>query len=145
MKTAHHHCQCNSKKRTLLDSEHVPLFVLCSSFSTSFDQSLYENASERNIITIKIEALFSFFLQAIFGRCSTRSIIDIPENIVGGKRNSANYLVALLPHWSPFGDFGPHGDQNVFFSPHLVPIYFQSPHFLHFRLKNVSKVSAATI
>ena len=27
----------------------------------------------------------------------------------------------------------------------LVPIFFQSPHFLHFRLKNTSKVSAATI
>ena len=51
----------------------------------------------------------------------------------------------LLPRWSPFGDFGPHGDQNEFFGPHLVPIYFQSPHFLHFRLKNASKVSAATI
>ena len=27
----------------------------------------------------------------------------------------------------------------------LVPIFFQSPHFLHFRPKNASKVSAATI
>ena len=27
----------------------------------------------------------------------------------------------------------------------LVPILFQSPHFPHFRLKNASKVSAATI
>ena len=52
---------------------------------------------------------------------------------------------ALLPRWSPFGDFSPHGDQNEFFGPHLVPIYFQSPHFLNFRLKNASKVSAATI
>ena len=54
-------------------------------------------------------------------------------------------LVPIWGLWSPFGDFGPHGDQNEFFGPHLVPIYFQSPHFLHFRLKNASKVSAATI
>ena len=53
--------------------------------------------------------------------------------------------IALLPRWSPFGDFGPHGDQNEIFGPHLVPILFQSPHFPHFRLKNASKVSAATI
>ena len=59
--------------------------------------------------------------------------------VVGGRAQP------LLPRWSPFGDFGPHGDQNEFFGPHLVPIYFQSPHFLHFRLKNASKVSAATI
>ena len=26
---------------------------------------------------------------------------------------------ALLSHWSPFGDFGPHGDQNLFFGPHF--------------------------
>ena len=25
----------------------------------------------------------------------------------------------LLPRWSPFGDFGPHGDQNEFFPFHL--------------------------
>ena len=37
-----------AKNRTLLDSEHVPLFVLCSSFSTSSDQSLYENTSEKH-------------------------------------------------------------------------------------------------
>ena len=48
---------------------------------------------------------------------------------------------ALLPRWSPFGDFGPHGDQIKFFGPH----FFQSPHFLHLRLKNASKVSVATI
>ena len=48
---------------------------------------------------------------------------------------------ALLPRWSPLGDFGPHGDQNEFFGP----LFFQSPHFLHFRPKNASKVSAATI
>ena len=46
----------------------------------------------------------------------------------------------LLPRWSPFGDFGPHGDQNEIYGPH----FFQSPHFLHFRLKNASKVGAAT-
>ena len=59
--------------------------------------------------------------------------------------NHIHLYLPLLPHWSPFGDFGPHGDQNEFFGPHLVPIYFQSPHFLNFRLKNASKVSAATI
>ena len=51
---------------------------------------------------------------------------------------------ALLPRWSSFGDFGPHRDQYEFFGPHLVPICFQSPHFLHFRLKNALKVNAAT-
>ena len=32
---------------------------------------------------------------------------------------------SLLPRWSPFGDFGPHGDKNKFFGPHFffkVPI-----------------------
>ena len=48
---------------------------------------------------------------------------------------------ALLPRWSPLGDFGPHGDQNEFFGP----LFFQSPHFLHFRPKNASKVGTATI
>ena len=61
------------------------------------------------------------------------------------KQNLGVSTQALLPRWSPFGDFGPHGDQNEIFGPHLVPIFFQSPHFLHFRLKNASKVSAATI
>ena len=42
----------------------------------------------------------------------------------------------LVPIW---------GHQNDIFGPHLVPILFQSPHFPHFRLKNASKVSAATI
>ena len=45
-------------------------------------------------------------------------------------------LIDLLPiALLPFGNPGPHGDQNKFFGPH----------FLHFRLKNALKVNAATI
>ena len=71
------------------------------------------------------------------------------QNFLPGRFDTSGSMIArsvpLLPNWSPFGDFGPHGDQNEFFGPHLVPIFFQSPHFLHFRPKNASKVSAATI
>ena len=51
-----------------------------------------------------------------------------------------NQLTAptLVPIW---GLWSPWGPKWVF----LVPIFFQSLHFLHFRLKNTSKVSAATI
>ena len=61
-------------------------------------------------------------------------------------------LLPLLPSWSPFGDFGPHlgtlvpmGTKISFSVPIWSPFVFQSPHFLHFRPKNASKVSAATI
>ena len=47
-------------------------------------------------------------------------------------------LIDLLPiALLPFGNPGPHGDQNKFFGPHF---FLQSPHFLHFRLKNTSKM-----
>ena len=45
---------------------------------------------------------------------------------------------ALWPSGSPFGDPGPHGE--LFFSVSgspLGPHFFQGPHFLYFRLKNV--------
>ena len=48
------------------------------------------------------------------------------------------YCSQVGPH---LGTLVPMGT-NVSF---LVPIFFQSPHFLHFRPKNASKVSAATI
>ena len=35
------------------------------------------------------------------------------------KQNLGVSTQALLPRWSPFGDFGPHGDQNDFFGPHF--------------------------
>ena len=41
---------------------------------------------------------------------------------------------ALLPHRSAFGDPGPHGDLFKILGPHF---FFQGPHFLYFRLKNV--------
>ena len=52
---------------------------------------------------------------------------------------------ALLPSGSPFGDPGPHGDLFQILGPQNVPIFFQGPHYLHFRLKNKLKVRAATI
>ena len=54
-------------------------------------------------------------------------------------------LRALLPSGSPFGDPGPHGDLFQFLGPQKVPIFFQGPHFLYFRLKNALKVRASTI
>ena len=51
---------------------------------------------------------------------------------------------ALLPRGSPFGDPGPHGDLFQFLGPQKVPIFFQGPHFLYFRLKNALKVGAST-
>ena len=45
------------------------------------------------------------------------------------KTNKGKSGKSLLPRWSPFGDFGPHGDQNEYF-------FLQSPHFLYFRLQN---------
>ena len=48
---------------------------------------------------------------------------------------------ALLPRWSPLGDFGPHGDQNEFFGPLLVPFFFKVPIFSIFGLK-VTKSNA---
>ena len=53
--------------------------------------------------------------------------------------------VPLLPSGSPFGDPGPHGDLFQFLGPQKVPIFFQGPHFLYFRLKNALKVRASTI
>ena len=47
---------------------------------------------------------------------------------------------ALLPSGSPFGDPGPHGDLFQFLGPQKVPIFFQGPHFIYFRLKNALKV-----
>ena len=52
---------------------------------------------------------------------------------------------SLLPSGSPFGDPGPHGDLFQFLGPQKVPIFFQGPHFLYFRLKNALKVRASTI
>ena len=43
----------------------------------------------------------------------------------------------LVPIWGLWSPWGP----KLVFGPH----FFQSPHFLHFRPKNASKVSAATI
>ena len=54
-------------------------------------------------------------------------------------------VFALLPSGSPFGDPGPHGDLFQFLGPQKVPIFFQGPHFLYFRLKNALKVRASTI
>ena len=51
----------------------------------------------------------------------------------------------LLPSGSPFGDPGPHGDLFQFLGPQKVPIFFQGPHFLYFRLKNALKIGASTI
>ena len=51
-------------------------------------------------------------------------------------------LNALLPSWSPFGDFGPNGDQNEFFGPHFffkVPIFSISG--LRTRQKSVQPLS----
>ena len=56
-------------------------------------------------------------------------------------RRVTDNQLALHPHWSLLEEFGSLGNQNVF----LVPFSFQSPLFLHFRPKNASKVSAATI
>merc|ERR1712183_302862 len=53
--------------------------------------------------------------------------------------------LSLLPSGSPFGDPGPHGDLFQFLGPQKVPIFFQGPHFLYFRLKNALKVRASAI
>ena len=37
--------------------------------------------------------------------------------------------MALLPHGSPFGDPGPHGDLFQILGPHWVPIFFKVPIF----------------
>ena len=43
---------------------------------------------------------------------------------------------ALPPSRSPFEDPGLHGALFQFLRPQKVPIFFQGPHFLYFRLKN---------
>ena len=52
---------------------------------------------------------------------------------------------ALLPHGSPFGDPGTHGDLYQILGPQRVSIFIQGPHFHYFRLMNALKVRAATI
>ena len=56
--------------------------------------------------------------------------------------------MALLPRWSPLGDFGPHGDQNEFCGPLLVPFIVQSPLFsilgLRTRQKSVQPLYSAS-
>ena len=49
------------------------------------------------------------------------------RSLNGPKKQCCHWILqnSLLPSWSPFGDFGPHGDQN--FGPHFffkVPIFF---------------------
>ena len=61
------------------------------------------------------------------------------------KVRSLKWAYSLLPRGSPFGDPGPHGDLFQFLGPQKVPIFFQGPHFLYFRLKNALKVRASTI
>ena len=46
---------------------------------------------------------------------------------------------------SHLGTLVPMGTKISFLVPIWSPFFFQSPHFLHFRPKNASKVSAATI
>ena len=95
----------------------------------------------KNILCLKVAC---FVLLDLTESVRRRQLTFVHISFIG-KTLYQRDTFPLLPHWSPFGDFGPHGDQNQFFGPHLVPIFFQSPHFLHFRPKNASKVNAATI
>ena len=63
----------------------------------------------------------NFFFLAIFAVLShdrflrfTRYYVEknLAKNSARGEKMTNMRYAPLLPHWSPFGDFGPHGDQN---------------------------------
>ena len=68
-----------------------------------------------------------------------------PQSWVWVKRRDQVHLPTPPIHCSHIGPhLGTLGSMGTKIS-FLVPIFFQSPHFLHFRPKNASKVRAATI
>ena len=83
----------------------------------------------------------------IFVRALGKNMLgpDLAGRMAWHHTNREDCRVALLPSGSPFGDLGPHGDLFQFLGPQKVPIFFQGPHFLYFRLKNALKVRASTI
>ena len=98
-----------------------------------------------------LTVLVIFFLQTksiLHPVTVLQEVSDLPELQIMGYNFSFCRDQALLPPLQQCSHIGPHlgtlvpmGTKMRF----LVPILFQSPHFPHFRLKNASKVSAATI